>query len=189
MILDGDATRITRVTRHAVRLFRPPYGSFDARTLGDPARRADADGAGSVDPLDFARTALAADHRRDVCARPGRARSCCCTTAQGRARGSRPCAARAGAAQPWLPARQRAGAAARRPAAEAPAEAARQRPLSSVSGSRPRRPPGSSRSPRPTRPRRPSPAGSPARARAESGRPRRSGPRIMRTARSAGPPR
>ncbi len=27
------ADRITRISRHAVRLFRPPYGSFDARTL------------------------------------------------------------------------------------------------------------------------------------------------------------
>ena len=31
-ILDA-ADRITRISRHAVRLFRPPYGSFDARTL------------------------------------------------------------------------------------------------------------------------------------------------------------
>jgi peptidoglycan/xylan/chitin deacetylase (PgdA/CDA1 family) len=27
------ADRITRISRHAVRLFRPPYGSYDARTL------------------------------------------------------------------------------------------------------------------------------------------------------------
>jgi len=29
----GGADRITRLSRHAVRLFRPPYGSYDARTL------------------------------------------------------------------------------------------------------------------------------------------------------------
>ena len=80
------ADRITRISRHAVRLFRPPYGSFDARTLHVLRARADADGA-----VERRHEGLRGDDAfAPSSARRWRARarvgSCCFTTARGRGR-------------------------------------------------------------------------------------------------------
>jgi peptidoglycan/xylan/chitin deacetylase (PgdA/CDA1 family) len=52
-ILD-TADRITRFTRHSVRFFRPPYGSFDAHTLGILKAERMLMVLWSLDPRDFA---------------------------------------------------------------------------------------------------------------------------------------
>jgi peptidoglycan/xylan/chitin deacetylase (PgdA/CDA1 family) len=50
----GSADRITRFTGHAVRMFRPPYGSFDAHTLSILHAERMIMVLWSVDPRDYA---------------------------------------------------------------------------------------------------------------------------------------
>jgi peptidoglycan/xylan/chitin deacetylase (PgdA/CDA1 family) len=96
----GASDRITAITGHAVKLFRPPYGSFDDSTLSILRAERMLMVLWSVDTKDYS-----ARKSKPVIytALSGRGRSCSCTTARGRgrrrfrrcARSCRRCGARA----------------------------------------------------------------------------------------------